>query len=212
MRIVGVVVAIDQFSGFRSYTIDDSSGACIETLEALPAPSKAQAKDARPGDSKAANKGTAALVPPPDPTAPLPVDVGSVVDVKGHLSSFRDEKQIRINQLKPVRSTSQEVQLWEKRAQFHRDILDKPWVLSESDIRRARRRAKRDEAETEGRMKRLHAPADRGGLGTRGASKATGAVSRSEKDRSKQRGTALPANLKDIIQHAEKGKYNALGL
>ena len=38
MRIVGVVVAVDEFSGRRVFTIDDSSGVCIESVTAYTPP------------------------------------------------------------------------------------------------------------------------------------------------------------------------------
>ncbi|RCI16179.1 hypothetical protein L249_2753 [Ophiocordyceps polyrhachis-furcata BCC 54312] len=111
---VGVVVAVDDFASRRVYTVDDSSGACIEAL-----PSEHGRDDG--------------------------IDVGSVVDVKGCLSLFRDEKQIKIERIKRLRTTADELVLWEKRAKFRRDVLDRPWVLERAEIRRCRKEAERSE-------------------------------------------------------------------
>ncbi|RDA93880.1 hypothetical protein CP533_4515 [Ophiocordyceps camponoti-saundersi (nom. inval.)] len=114
VRVVGVVVAVDDFASRRVYTVDDSSGACIEAL---------------PGGQEQDDD----------------IDVGSVVDVKGGLSLFRDEKQIKIERIKRLRTTADELVLWERRAKFRRDVLDRPWVLERVEIRRCRREAERSE-------------------------------------------------------------------
>ncbi|RDA88085.1 hypothetical protein CP532_5291 [Ophiocordyceps camponoti-leonardi (nom. inval.)] len=111
---VGVVVAVDDFASRRVYTVDDSSGACIEAL-----PSEHGRDDN--------------------------IDVGSVVDVKGCLSLFRDEKQIKIERIKRLRTTADELVLWEKRAKFRHEVLDRPWVLDRAEIRRCRKEAERSE-------------------------------------------------------------------
>ncbi|EEY21927.1 OB-fold nucleic acid binding domain-containing protein [Verticillium alfalfae VaMs.102] len=130
VRLVGVVVAIDDVYNRRIFTIDDSSGACIEcnvAVKVIPAVLPAF------GDK--------------DPLAYAPrrleflqqgcddVDVGAVVDIKGSVALFRDEKTVKIQKVKMVRSTAQEVALWEKRDNSSAMCWGCPgwWVRSRCD-------------------------------------------------------------------------------
>ncbi|KND90685.1 Protein stn1 [Tolypocladium ophioglossoides CBS 100239] len=183
VRIVGVVVEINDYlnekseSGRRVYIVDDSSGACIEALVSIPTALYQE------------------------------IDLGSVVDVKGALSTFRDEKQIKIEKMAGLKSTTQELALWEKRAKFRRDVLDKPWVLRNRDIRRCRKEAEGSEADAERKRKRLKTIAEGVGPKARPHKKQTAA-----KDKNKTRGD-VAVDIKDMIRDgAMKGKYNALGL
>lgn len=98
-------------------------------------------------DSRANTDARAADLHQADPY--VDIDVGTVVDVKGGLSTFREERQINVEKMVIVKSTAQEVVLWEKRTKFHREILDVPWVLRDKDIRHCRREAERSEAKEE---------------------------------------------------------------
>ncbi|PFH60982.1 hypothetical protein XA68_18455 [Ophiocordyceps unilateralis] len=184
VRVVGIVVAVDDFDSRRVYTVDDSSGACIEALLVLlPAPMA--------NSGKGQDKATADCI-----------HVGSVVDVKGELSTYRDEKQIKIERIKRLRSTADELALWERRATFRRDVLDRPWVLARADIRRCRREAERSEAAVE-RKKRRRA----GTAVTRGTGR--------QQEARQGKGTRddVAAHVRDMIRTGElAGKYHALGL
>ncbi|POS76350.1 hypothetical protein DHEL01_v205264 [Diaporthe helianthi] len=127
VRIAGMVVAVDEFPHRRIYTVDDSDGLCIECVADLP---KAESHD----PSRATG-----------PIVPKDVDVGVVVDVKGGLALFRGDKQIKIEKMTVLRSTNEEVVLWEKARQFRGDVLDKPWKLTAREIRRCRKEAERQE-------------------------------------------------------------------
>ncbi|KAH6678819.1 hypothetical protein F5X68DRAFT_277835 [Plectosphaerella plurivora] len=138
-RIVGVIVAIDDFPGRHVFTIDDGSGACIETnVQVTKKPSELQ------GDGFA----RAYSFAPPELLFKVPecaqLDVGQVVDIKGSLSTFRGEMTMQILKVKILRSTEDEVALWERRTAFQRDVLSKPWVLTERQIRRCRKEAEED--------------------------------------------------------------------
>lgn len=189
VRVVGVVVAIDEFAGRRIFTVDDSSGACIEALVAV-APVQ-PAVGAANADTEAA----AAQPRPPHED----IDVGAIIDVKGGLSTFRDEKQIKIERVARLRGTAPEVALWEKRARFRRDVLDKPWVLRSRDIRRCRREAERSDARRSGHL----APT---------TARSAEAHQQGAKPKQATR-SDLAADLKEAIRSgAVRGKYNALGL
>jgi hypothetical protein len=138
-RIVGVIVAIDDFPGRHVFTIDDGSGACIETnVQVTKKPAALQGDGTTQAYSFA----------PPQLLFKVPecasLDVGQVVDIKGSLSTFRGEMTMQILKVKILRSTEDEVVLWERRTAFQRDVLSKPWVLTERQVRRCRKEAEED--------------------------------------------------------------------
>ena len=219
VRIVGVVVAIDDFANLRAYTIDDSSGACIEAIISVTAGPKPAGSNATTGDESAASEPPVGLTGP----APTPydhIDVGCVVDVKGALSMFRDEKQIKVEKMLAVKGTSDEIKLWEKRAKFRAEVLSKPWVLEDKTIRRCRREAERSAAEEEKRTKRLKAlvrgkktstlPARDG---RRSEAASTTESKTTSKDKSKRRAERrdMADDVARLLADSE-GKYSALGV
>ncbi|CAM1501906.1 Fc.00g038900.m01.CDS01 [Cosmosporella sp. VM-42] len=209
VRIVGIVVAVDDYTGRRVYTVDDSSGACIECMLTIPIPPKEADDVSQKGDpvQKALIE---AAKPPPVPQRYVDIDVGSVVDVKGGLSIFRDEKQIDIEKLTAVKSTAEEVALWEKKARFRKDVLNKPWVLSNKEIRRCRKEAERSEEEAERKQKRLKARIE--GQVVKEPVKLAKELSQQSKRDGKKLSRRSRPDLRQIIQNGATGKYDALGL
>jgi hypothetical protein len=120
-----VVVAVDEFPHRRIYTVDDSDGSCIECVA-----------DVSRGDPHDPSRATAPIIP-------KDVDVGTVVDVKGGLALFRGNRQVKVEKMTVLRSTNEEVVLWEKARQFRGDVLDKPWKLTQREVRRCRKEAER---------------------------------------------------------------------
>ncbi|KAM0521155.1 hypothetical protein ACHAPE_002628 [Trichoderma viride] len=204
VRIVGVVVTVEQFANRRLYTIDDSSGSNIVavTTASISAEPKNELAACEP---RANTEARAADLHQADPYADI--DVGTVVDVKGGLSTYRDERQINIEKMVIVKSTAQEVVLWEKRTKFRRETLDVPWLLRDKDVRHCRREAERSEAtkeqkkvkeEEEKQLRKKETDAKlparllkRKGSGDDGAAKRIRMI---------------------IKEHALTGKYSALGL
>ncbi|RMJ06579.1 hypothetical protein CDV36_013828 [Fusarium kuroshium] len=204
VRIVGVVVAIDDYAGRRVYTVDDSSGACIECTILMSAPqegvdSAAMATDAAPKKVDANLLATSALL--------ANINVGSVVDVKGGISTFREERQLNIEKMVPLRGTAQEVALWEKRIKFQSEVLEKPWVLRNRDIRRCRKEAERSEEEAERKRKRLKAMIE-----PKVAKQPTRSADQDQRSETQQPSKAKRLELRQILEHGERGKYDALGL
>ncbi|KAI1455012.1 hypothetical protein F4805DRAFT_291278 [Annulohypoxylon moriforme] len=130
VRVVGVVVAIDEFYGHRVYTIDDSTGECIDCSIKIPKPVENNPQDCISPETNAAT-------PAPDPYSDI--DVGMVVEAKGSTKIFRDQKQVKIQKLQRVRSTNQEVQFWNKIREFRREVLSRPWVLERKEVRRCKK-------------------------------------------------------------------------
>jgi hypothetical protein len=219
VRIVGIVVAIDQFQQRRVYTIDDSSGACIEATitgtfstannNPTEAPGKlntAASEKLRELDGTLRERDTA--LGGPKLLFPYEgLDVGAVVDIKGGLTTFRDEKQINIDKLVTIKSTAQEVALWEKRAEFHKSVLSRPWTLSTELVRKCRKQAERSEEQAERRKKRLRSRADQ---------EAAVDMERSNKvqKQAKRQRSGLQRSEVAMMIHSGgiKGKFSALGL
>ncbi|KAI2636633.1 hypothetical protein GGS21DRAFT_489388 [Xylaria nigripes] len=150
VRVTGVVVAIDDYYGHRVYTVDDSTGRCIECTLAVPnAIANKKNYRERGHDKKAgqnmkigtvahgAGTGTAPVATMV--TLPTDIDVGMTVDVKGSVKLFRGQRQIKIQKITQVVSTNQEVLFWNKIRDFRRDVLSQPWVLKDREVRRCRR-------------------------------------------------------------------------
>ena len=156
VRITGVIVAVDEFSARRVFTIDDSSGMCIEcTCPAPPPPSLAIPCHLDQGGSiKTITSTTQNRKPTPAQQAPTPsveaplvpwdqMDVGVIVKIKGKPSTFRDAKQVDIIKVEVMRSTEQEVRCWNEVFSFRREVLKVPWVVSREAEDKFRRRAER---------------------------------------------------------------------
>lgn len=137
-----MVVAVDEYPGRKVYTVDDSSGVCIECTIDVPKPppsassTTAKARSLCNSKTPAAEATSTADV---SLTVPEAVDVGTVVDIKGELALFRDHKQIKILKATILRSTEHEVVFWEKRRDFRENVLEKPWELTEKQVRRCRK-------------------------------------------------------------------------
>lgn len=173
-------MAIDDFYRRRVYTLDDSSGACIEAVVEVPAASKPTDTNRTTGQALAAGNTSWTLGQAraagrkagmmPAPSVYPDVDVGTVVDIKGSLNLYREERQIHVQsegRMTPVRTTAAEVVLWEKRARFRREALDKPWALSPREVRRCRREDEEADAggARDGRRRRHLKPMAQGGGG-----------------------------------------------
>jgi hypothetical protein len=155
VRVSGVVVAVDEREKKHFYTIDDGSGATLEcVVKVAPRPA--------PGTATAGAAADPASNPLSDtlPVVDAPIDVGHVLDIKGSVGTFRENKQILAEKIVHLRSTEQEVVFWEKVAQLKQDVLSKPWVLDRREVRRCRKeeeghtsRRQRDGSEKHGKTR-----------------------------------------------------------
>ncbi|KAI0438399.1 hypothetical protein F4803DRAFT_565301 [Xylaria telfairii] len=164
VRITGLVVAVDEYYGRRVYTIDDSTGQCIEctltTSTTVGDKTNHRDNDQRKGvESQIARTKVATETRTTDD-----IDVGAILDVKGYLKLFRGQKQISIHKATRVLSTNQEVLFWDKIRNFRRDVLSHPWVLKDKEVRKCRKLQQVDATELEKR-KRKRARGQTEGLG-----------------------------------------------
>jgi hypothetical protein len=169
VRLTGVIVAADEYFGRRVYTVDDSSGTCIECSAVAPPDAKSAISIPIPKhldqlatlgrvsgsvpnvNSKAMAistttttkeaKGAGKTTPSvKEPQVPwADMDVGVVVKVKGKVGEFRTIKQIEIIKVEVMKGLDAEVKCWNEVIAFRRDILGNPWVVSEEDEGRCRR-------------------------------------------------------------------------
>ena len=225
VRIVGVVVAVDEFYGRRVYTVDDSTGECVECSVEIPKPAKPE----RLGDGAGAGaagrnttmQGTAPAAPTPD--IPTDMDVGMVVDVKGRVKLFRDRKQIRIVKAQRVASTAQEVQFWNRIRDFRRDVLARAWVLDRREVHRAKNQHLADLAgvDAEERRKRRRERRERKSRPRKGEEEAR--PRRAHGETSRRSGADLDlahrpspttsnTSKQSVKARQAEGQYDALGL
>lgn len=218
---MGSVVAIDEFSSRRVFTLDDSSGRCIEAwvisqshTAYRPNPELQQASA---GASVAVKAGTGRILCNPiSPQAYDEIDIGDVLDVKGSLCSFKGETQIKIEKFAFVKSTAHEIMLWQKRSHFQRHVLDRPWVLESRVIRRCRKEAEASDWRSERKTKRHQMGRKTASEKKNSTRSSTARVSESAQPRQGDNESKPPkvaARLKELIRDGSvKGKYGALGL
>ena len=97
------------------------------------------------------------------------IHLGDVLEAKGTVSVFRDTRQIELKRLFGVNNTNAEAAAWAKTAQWMRDVLGRPWVLTakerevldkkiaqEEKVERARTRGKREWEAKHGEKKKRH--------------------------------------------------------
>lgn len=200
------MVAIDEYYGRRIYTVDDSTGQCIECSWTLALPQEKR-------DPEASKKGSDAPAARVDEAAkPAPeLDVGMVVDVKGTIRIFREQKQINMVRFQHIRSTNREVQLWNKMREFRATVLGKPWALRPKEVRRCRRddQSRFQEETSKDRRERLKTMRiphrHRSGKPERPSNDGVGDAERKTRDRA-SRSRRQPA-----AAHVG-GQYDALGL
>jgi hypothetical protein len=216
VRIVGVVVGDDLYKERRIFTIDDSSGSCLDAVAILKTAAESRG-NANLGEKEvacttdAAETATAAQASTFSSTdVPYPeIQVGTVVDVKGLLfMTHWGELRIQVQKMVIVKTTEDEVALWEKRDRFRKDILDKPWVMRSRDIRKCRKEAEKAEETADKKKRRILAMVERVPLSPRRQSKRH----RSSTDGKKQSQNTEVIDIAAFIREGAKGRFNALGI
>ena len=131
VRLVGLIVDINLVAEkYIILTLDDSSGACIEIKTEMRA---VQEDDHAEYPSNTIVDNVDAVVTWGVPTLYVnkePADIGTVVKIKGTIDTFRKNRQLRLERAWIVKDTNEEAKAWAETAQWHRDVLSKPWVLT----------------------------------------------------------------------------------
>ncbi|PMD46149.1 hypothetical protein L207DRAFT_561548 [Hyaloscypha variabilis F] len=170
VRVTGVVVAVDEYAGKNVYTVDDSSGLCVECVCVAPTPPQKdpavgvpshlnqiadihnQASTSSTNTKKSTGKvddqgkqGGKSAPSVQEPIVPWEqMDVGTVVKVKGRIGDYWKQKQVEVVKVEVLRSTDAEVKCWNEIMDFKRDVLAKEWVVSKEEEEKCRRARERE--------------------------------------------------------------------
>ncbi|TGO70151.1 hypothetical protein BOTNAR_0003g00450 [Botryotinia narcissicola] len=146
IKLIGLIVSIDTFARRRVYTIDDSSGVCIECVALLPlSPSEA------PPNSNS-------HPPPNSPSITTPqipwndISECKVVRILGIVGSYMHVPQLQIVKMGMVGSTDVERKWWDECRELkdpERGILGREWVVASEEVERWKRRERRRKAREE---------------------------------------------------------------
>ena len=137
--------------------MDDGSNACIDVKIARKAVSRVE-----PGESNTAIKNLQVessrssfdiLIDGKE------VDIGKVIKAKCTLSSFRGVRQLDLKRVWVISNTNEEVALWKDMANFKRDVLSHPWILTKEDEEKVDRQVRDDERLDKTRERKLKAEA-----------------------------------------------------
>ncbi|CAG8956131.1 hypothetical protein HYFRA_00012048 [Hymenoscyphus fraxineus] len=143
VMLTGLVVAVDEYYGKTIFTIDDSSGMCIECTAPTPK-ANLPIEPVINQKHKIIEREEANTTRPTPATPKIPwgdMDVGVVVKIKGRINTFRNQKQIEIVKIEILRSTDQEVSFWDYVLAFRQRILSIPWTLTQEEEDKCRRQA-----------------------------------------------------------------------
>ena len=154
VQVIGVVVALDEyFDKFWLFTVDDSSGATIDITCPKPVKEKEIPGDTVPttrhsagslkNGSSAVNLKTKLMTQDLDKdeavtpehflqTTLSTLTIGTVLQAKGTLTTFRSTRQLSLLRLTILPTTTHEVALISSRTEFQISTLSKPWVLPRS--------------------------------------------------------------------------------
>ena len=148
VRLVGIVVDIVITTGAKHILIslDDSSGACIEiktSVRELKSDDHAEYPSNTVIDNVDVymNLGVATVL-----IDKKPIDIGSIIKAKGTINSFRNQRQLKLERIWIVKDTNEEAKAWAETAEWKRDILSKPWILTKQQKDDIDEQIRRDEA------------------------------------------------------------------
>ncbi|KAI9870178.1 MAG: hypothetical protein M1830_004557 [Pleopsidium flavum] len=149
IRVVGVIVAMDDYEKRWIMVVDDSSGATLEVTCAKPAPdAEATGTGIAHGKGKDVGRATSASGIAVDLCN---VDIGTVVKLKGGIGEFRGFKQMTLERISIINTTDEEAQCWSELTRFQVEVLSEPWyvppetqqrLLEEADGTRRRKEEK----------------------------------------------------------------------
>ncbi|KAG0127439.1 telomere length regulation Stn1, partial [Tuber indicum] len=115
VRVVGIVVAYDDMEKMVSITVDDGSGYLMDLI----------AWKGKPPIGKKPKFSFDDLEN---------VSLHSIIKAKGSLGEFRGNKQLLLRRIEVLRDTNDEVNAWTETIRFKKDVLSKPWYLTEEFI------------------------------------------------------------------------------
>ncbi|RPB02502.1 hypothetical protein L873DRAFT_1588772, partial [Choiromyces venosus 120613-1] len=127
VRIVGIVVAYDDMEKMVCITVDDGSGYLMDLI----------AWKGKPPEGKKPKFSFDGL---------KNVSLHSIIKAKGSVGEFRGNKQLLLRRIEVLHDTNSEVDAWAETIKFKKNVLSKPWYLTEE------RRAAEAKAEEERKL------------------------------------------------------------
>lgn len=158
VRLVGMVVDVEVKSNkYILITLDDSGGACIEI--------KTEFRNIKEDDHAEYPSNTVVDNVNVDVSLGIPsvrinnesTGIGTIMKAKGTLDSFRKTRQLKLERAWIVKDTNEEAKAWSETAQWRRDVLSKPWVLTRNDRDEIDEQIKRDAAKDRERSRKRKA-------------------------------------------------------
>ncbi len=163
VQVIGVVVVLEDYLPFWLFTVDDSSGATVDvtcrkpekdkTAAASQSISSTGANAAQQANVNADAKSTSEDQDEEATTEQLlqstlkTLTIGTVVQAKGTLTTFRKTRQLTLLRLNILPSTAHELVLISSRSEFYTSTLTKPWNLSREEQRKLRAAAQGEKDE-----------------------------------------------------------------
>ncbi|KAI7284118.1 hypothetical protein KC345_g2479 [Hortaea werneckii] len=132
IRVVGLLVDIQTVAGgkYTLLTLDDSSGECL--VLKIKSRDLRQSNEEYPSNTEIDNVDVHVSL---GHTTVLlnsaPLQIGDVLKAKGTVGFFRNKRQLDLKRLFLVPSTNAEAQAWSETAKWKREVLSKPWLLTQ---------------------------------------------------------------------------------
>ncbi|MCJ1367673.1 hypothetical protein MMC16_006807 [Acarospora aff. strigata] len=140
IRLVGVVVALDEYEKRWIATVDDGSGAtveiaCAKAVGKLAGEESVNGNGAGDGDGNAIGKGdgettTITITSTGQAIDLRAIEVGSVIKAKGGIGEFRGVRQMLLERIALIKSTNEEIQAWNDMTRFRTGVLSQPWIVA----------------------------------------------------------------------------------
>ncbi|KAI9934995.1 hypothetical protein AWENTII_005456 [Aspergillus wentii] len=167
VQLAGIIVARTEVPRRTVLTLDDSSGATVDivVLKKEDAPVSVSTGSGRVCEDDETPSSAAAKQTQPKTemhlasTTKTDLDIstlhpGTVIKVKGTLSTFRSAMQLQLERFFAVPDTNAEMQFLDQRIRFLVDVLSTPWYLSDEEIDQLRLAAEEEEERVEGERER----------------------------------------------------------
>ncbi|KAF7941299.1 hypothetical protein EAE99_000936 [Botrytis elliptica] len=153
VKLIGLVVSIDTFARRRVYTIDDSSGVCIECVALLPLPSSEAASNSNSNSNLNCHPPSSSSPSITTPQIPWnDITECKVVRILGIVGSYMQVPQLQIVKMGIVGSTEVERKWWDECRELkdpERGFLGREWVVGREEMERWKRRERKRKAREE---------------------------------------------------------------
>ncbi|USW52017.1 Putative replication factor A protein [Septoria linicola] len=135
VRLVGYVCQVDMVAGgkYVLLTMDDGSGANVEVKIERPVAYREHSGAVYSTNTTLDNvQVMSEMSLPVVHIGNVRVDIGTVLNAEGKVESYRMSRQLIAERLRLVNDTNEEAVHWSKTAHWKRNVLNKPWFLSDS--------------------------------------------------------------------------------